>query len=110
MESGSYLVFVATMGMIYIGLLVVLAHFFKYLFRRDFDLLRRLCLICGVWFGTHLVWIYVMPNGSHSSDQFSGFVAFMHYVYFIVMVWVLYSVKQLSRLANLRASEVDIKK
>jgi len=97
MESGSYLVFIVTMGLLYVGVIVFVAQFLKSLFRRDVDRIVRLCLIGLVWLGTHLVWTFAMPSGSHTRDQFSGFTAFMHYVYFIVMCWVLSAMNKLSR-------------
>lgn len=98
MESGSFLIFIAAMGLLYLGAIVFVVYFLKSLFRRDVRRIKGLCMIGGVCLGTHLVWLYAMPRGDGTASQFSGYAALMHYVYFFVLCWALNAMHKLSRL------------
>ena len=110
MESGSFLVFIAAMGLLWPGAIVFAVYFLKSIFRRDFEKIRGLCKIGGVCLATHLVWLYIMPSGNLSPNQFSGFAALMHYIYFIVLCWALNAMYKLSRRQPTEALQKDAPK
>ena len=90
--------FAEVLGMLFLvlGILAVLYCFLGAFTYRDFKTFKKLLLAVGIWLVVMVLWVWLVPSGELSSNQYSGVAGVMQIVFFIANAALfIFSVKTL---------------